>query len=169
MPTPDVGNNKKPESASPYSPLASQKISPLQAFKRENKITLHYHGDITRRLFLLGGIVMLLTLPLFNHLLPVPAVESLVVIVILVFVAGFTSPHQIIVIGLTAAVAAGVTIAFTYCATLIYASPHRDIHRIALFIVDMLLALNFLFALYFSIKTLRGRLADIDRENRIAK
>ena len=37
----------------------------------------HYYGDVGRLFFLLGGVVMLFSLPLLNQMMPVPAYVSI--------------------------------------------------------------------------------------------
>lgn len=111
----------------------------------------HYYGDIVRKLFLWGGLIMLLTLPFFNQFLPVPAFVSMLAILVIGLVAGFTNPLQRWVMFLDIVVALVGLIAFEY-----HAVSQYSVIPLLLFLIDQLLAVIFFFALYFSTKTLRG-------------
>ena len=111
----------------------------------------HYYGDIVRKLFLLGGLIMLLALPFFNQFLPVPAFVSMLAVLVIGVIAGFTNPLQRWVMLIDIIVSLIGLAAFEYHAI----SQYNDI-PILLFGIDQLLAIIFFFALYFSTKTLRG-------------
>lgn len=103
----------------------------------------HYYGDIVRKLFLAAGVIMLVSLP---------ATISLLAVLAVTIVAGLTNPRQMWVMWLNAAVSLAGIVAFEYHAIL---SSGTD--PAWLFVVDQVLALLFFFALYYSIKTLRGQ------------
>lgn len=94
---------------------------------------------------------MLLTLPFFNQFLPVPTVISIMAIMAIALVAGFTNPLQRWIIFMDVIVALIGLITFEYHAI----SEYSNIPFL-LFWVDQLLAVIFFFALYFSAKTVRG-------------
>ncbi len=114
-----------------------------------------YHGTFVRKLFLAGAIIMLLTLPSLNPLLPVPAFVSVMAILVIGFIAGLTNPKQTSVTALNTIVAAIAFVVFEYYAIdsirLMQATPE-------LFWINQLLAINFFVAMYYSSKTLRGML-----------
>ncbi len=112
----------------------------------------HYYGNLVRRLFLGGAILMLLTLPFLNALLPVPLFYSLLIIIVLSLVAGFTSPVKRWAIALNEAIAIIAVLSFEYYAVTYYVMYSAGS---SLFLVNQLLALDFLIALYFNTKTLR--------------
>jgi hypothetical protein len=113
----------------------------------------HYYGNLVRRFFLLGAIIMLVTLPFLNALLPVSLFYSLFAIVVLSLVAGLTSPRKMWAIGLDEVIAVFAVMVFEYYAVSYYLEYSASS---PLFIVNQLLALNFLVALYYNTKTLRG-------------
>lgn len=113
---------------------------------------LHYYGNLVRRLFLTGAIIMLLSLPFLNSLLPVPLFYSLLAIIILSLVAGFTSPRKTWAIIVDEIIATVAVLVFEYYAVGYYLQYTA---LSGLFIVNQLLALNFLVALYYNTKTLR--------------
>ena len=96
---------------------------------------------------------MLLSLPLLNPLLPVPVFYSLFLIIAFSVVAGFTSPSTTWALWLNEGIAIIAVIVFEY-----YAVQYFNVYSpsSALFLVTQFLALNFLIALYYNTKTLRG-------------
>lgn len=113
---------------------------------------LHYYGNLVRRLFLAGAIVMLLALPFLNYLLPIPLFCSLLAIIILSVVAGFTSPWRKWAIVMDEVIAIVAVLIFEYYAVNYYVKYSA---ASSLFLINQLLALDFLIALYFNTKTLR--------------
>ena len=118
--------------------------------------TLHYYGDIVRKLFLGGAFGMLVTLPFVNALLPVPLFYSLLAIIILSLVAGFMRPGKVWTIVIDEIITIAAVLIFEY-----YAVDYYAIYSFGnwLFIMNQLLALDFLIALYFNTKTLRSMTA----------
>ena len=117
----------------------------------------HYYGDTVRKLFFVGAIAILVATPLFAHLFSFSAFLPLFIVISLGFLAGFISPAQKIVSVVETVVSAIATIGFGIYAVLLQLQPdHRDIHQLILFAITILLAINFFFALYYSVKTLRG-------------
>jgi hypothetical protein len=115
----------------------------------------HYHGETVRKFFLAGAIIMLLTLPFFNDLLPVPLFISIPSILVFGVGAGLINPKYISVALLNLAIAAGALLVFEYFAVVNY---HGEGIMYTLFWIDQFLALNFLVAFYYSVKTVRGML-----------
>lgn len=118
----------------------------------------HYYGDIVRKLFLAAGVIILLALPFIDSLLPLPATILLLVVLATSVVAGLTNPKQLWVMVLDIAVALIGIIAFEG-----HAITRSDGDPVWVFVVDQVLALLFFFALYFSIKSLRGRMVPDER------
>ncbi|OGD95441.1 hypothetical protein A3F02_03260 [Candidatus Curtissbacteria bacterium RIFCSPHIGHO2_12_FULL_38_9b] len=112
----------------------------------------HYYGDVGRLFFLLGGVVMLFSLPLLNQMMPVPAYVSILIIVAVVFVAGITNPAQKWVHILDSVISLVGIILFEYLAILVYTQGNEFFT----FLLNQTLAAIFLFAFYFSVKTVRG-------------
>lgn len=127
----------------------------FEELKKEKKLTIHYYGDLVRFLFLLGAVVMLLTLPILNNLLPVSTFVSIFIILALALFAGFTNPR----LKSTAIINTGVAIAgfvvFEYYAV----SAYVTFGKFTLFFTtNQILAIIFLIASYYSVKTIRGML-----------
>lgn len=123
---------------------SGRRYTPPEAFH-------HYYGDVVRRLFITAGIIMLVALPFFNEFLPVPAVGSLLAVVVINIVAGLTNPMQRWVMMFDVIVSLLGLLAFEYHAI----NQYNDI-PVILFVADQLLAVMFFFALYYSVKCLRG-------------
>jgi hypothetical protein len=122
----------------------------------------HYYGDVVRRLFLLSALLMTITLPFFAAEIPGPFELSIFVIPLLVLAAGLTSPSQTWSHFLNTFLAVAGSIVFEYYAVLSYQASDQKY-----FAVNQILTVLFLFATYFSVKTVRGRrheaeLADAD-------
>lgn len=116
---------------------------------------LHYYGDAVRALFVVGALLMLLTLPIFSAATPLPAPVSLIAIAVLGLAAGFTSPTQRWTAPVNLAIALTAVLGFGYHAVRSYAErTPADPY----FWINQVLALVFLVALYYSAKTVRGML-----------
>jgi heme O synthase-like polyprenyltransferase len=116
----------------------------------------HYYGDTVRRLFLMGGVLMILTLPLFTQLIPVGSTVAVLVIIVLRFLSGFVSPLHQVVAMINAAIAAAAVFFFEYYAVTGYLLPDATEHKQIFFYTNQILAIIFFFALYYSAKTIRG-------------
>lgn len=117
---------------------------------------VHYYGDLVRALFLVGGFVMLVTLPMFNSFLPVSAAFSLLAIVLLVLSAGLTNPKNERSAMLDMSISGIALLVFGYDAVVRYSLGSAGDSTGWLFWVDLFLASVFFGALYYSLKTLRG-------------
>lgn len=113
----------------------------------------HYYGDLVRKLFMFAAIVMIVGLPFVYQNIPMPFILSLGGIVVLGIFAGLTNPKQVWVMALNFFIALACSIIFEIFAVRAFADQVDFF-----FIINQLLALVFLFALYYSTKSLRGKL-----------
>lgn len=128
-----------------------------ESFRNEKLLTRHYYGDVVRFLFLLAAVIMLVTLPFLNPSLPIPLIFSILIILTIGLVAGVTNPLQKSTSVITTGISSIALVVFEYYAVTTYlASSFTSL----LFIVNQTLALIFLFALYYSTKTLRAKLIE---------
>lgn len=116
---------------------------------------MHYYGDVVRKLFLATGIAMFLMLAFMNPFLPIPLYLSIIIAMGICVFAGLTNPVQNWVAILNFIIAATGTGVAEYQAVLGY-TTYDMLHRT--FLVNQAVAILFMFALYFSTKTLRGML-----------
>lgn len=119
----------------------------------------HYYGDKIRVLFIITGILMVITLPYFNSIVHVPVAISLVAILALAVLGGFLNPVQRwIIISDTIASILGFA-AFEYYAieTYIRVSPDAQL-SIIFYWVNQIFALLFFLSVYLCVKTLRGKI-----------
>jgi len=113
----------------------------------------HYYGDVVRKLFVLAAAFMLFSLPFFREYTPVSLSVSLIIILVLDIIAGVTNPRQKWGAFLDTTVASIGLFGFGYFAAKAYIE--YGVFNFY-FWENQALAIVFLFALYFSIKTLRG-------------
>lgn len=116
-------------------------------------IPLHYYGGAVRRLFMAGALIMLITLPFFNNKLPVETVGSLCGIIILSLAASSIAPRKKLFIILDPLISIGALLIFGYYAVVTY-NTYGFFNP--LFFINQVLAIIFLFASYYSSKTLRS-------------
>ncbi len=124
-----------------------------ESLKNEKLLTRHYYGDAVRFLFMLGAIIMLVTLPFLIGKLPVPLYISILVILAIGVLAGITNPLQKWISILNGLISTAALFVFEYYAVNSFTTSGV---KTLYFIVNQLLALVFLFALYYSIKTIRA-------------
>ena len=120
------------------------------------KNILHYYGDSVRQLFVLSALIFVVVVPLWGDLLPFGAQGALLQIAIaigLVILAGFTSPRSMLSIVLDL-FAAGIGAFLLEAAAISFYRTDSWL----LFFARELVAVMLLFALYFSVKTLRAML-----------
>ncbi len=112
----------------------------------------HYYGDYVRRIFIGVAVVLVLTEPLYPNLMPLLSTMGTVLFVaLLIFHAGFTSPaNKMTAIGNILIALFGMLL-FQYSAAVGYKTE-----ELVIFLVREALALAFMFALYYSTKTIRG-------------
>lgn len=113
----------------------------------------HYYGDVVRRFFIVGALLMLISLPFMNSYLQVPLQISILAAICIGVFAGITNPLQMWAAVLNFALSIISVVVFEYQAVngyQMYSLTHRT------FWVNQILAVNFLVALYYSTKTVRG-------------
>jgi len=113
----------------------------------------HYYGDLVRKHFVFAAVFMLFTLPFFKDYTPVSLSVSLIIILVLDIIAGLTNPRQKWGAMLDTIVASVGLLGFGNFAVKAYIE--YGVFNFY-FWENQVLAIVFLFALYFSIKTLRG-------------
>jgi len=111
----------------------------------------HYYGDIVRKLFMIGAVIMIIGLPFMKSMFSFPIYLPLAVILVLIYLAGLTSPRQILVIWLSLFVATFAFVTFEVYAVQLYKSSDAF-----WFVANQIEALIFLAALYYCTKTLRA-------------
>lgn len=116
----------------------------------------HYYGDIVRALFLAGAILMAISLPFLNSVLPVPAYASIFIIIAIGLIAGLTNPVQKWVIASNVLISFVAFVSFEYYAIYYFSKLNFSL----VFIINQILALIFFVAMYYSIKSLRGSFMD---------
>ena len=125
----------------------------FETFKTEKKLSLHYYGDMVRSLFMLAALVMLLTLPFVNKILPVPLLVSILAILFLGIFAAITNPMQKWTSMINVLISVSAFANFVYYTVDSY---YKYSIQSLLFWTNQTLSIIFLFAIYYSIKTLRG-------------
>lgn len=115
----------------------------------------HYYGDVVRRLLVLGGIIMILTLPFFKDLLPVPLFISIAAIVIIGVVPGLMNPRIRWVSMVNFCISLIGLVCFEYFAVDSF-TKDGEFYKSMFFWTNQALALIFFIAIYFGTKTLRG-------------
>lgn len=118
---------------------------------RETDPPPHYYGDTVRVLFLIAGIALMIITATYRDTVNVPVSMSMLGAIILVLSAGFTAYKQHIMVFVDFIVALFST--FFFESIVLYGSYNRND---SLFWIYQGLALIFLVALYFSVKTLRN-------------
>ena len=115
----------------------------------------HYYGDVSRKLFLAGGILMIVFAPVYPDLLPVNNLFVVTGAVLLSIFAGVTNPKQFWVNVLDVIIAA---LSFLIFEAAIF-QAYGTLEWFSLeFLVRQSIPVVFFFALYFSSKTVRGML-----------
>ncbi len=109
-----------------------------------------YYGNIVRKLFILCGLVILITLPFLKSLITGPIFYSLLIVIVLALSAGITSARYKKTILVDVIISA---LGFSFFA-------YQGIKNFSgfvnlFFITNLVLAIIFLFAFYWSIKTAR--------------
>jgi len=118
-----------------------------------NNTPQHYYGGIVRFLFMVAAVIMLMGLPTVKSYTHLPTLFSVVAILVLGLAAGFTNPKQLWGAVVNAVIAlVGFVIFESYS---VWAYGHYSATD-KFFIVTLALGFIFLFAVYFSVKTVRG-------------
>lgn len=113
----------------------------------------HYYGDLVRGCFMLIGTIMIITLPLFSTYIPVPVAVSVLAILVLTVVAGFTNPVQRSTIIINFLMAMVGSVVFIYFAVKAFDGPSQ-----LFLIINEIVAVLFIVALYYGTKSFRGYL-----------
>lgn len=124
---------------------------PVQAKKG---LVRHYYGDIVRLCFVAAGLLLLVTILVDKELLSLYLTIGVVGVLGMVVLAGLTSPRTFVVLIIEAVVAGLAFIFFEYVAIARYEAVESLDDGI--FFLRQALALIFLVALYFSVKSIRG-------------
>ncbi len=119
-----------------------------------NKTLIHYYGDIVRACFVASGFVLLVAILLDKQLLHIYLAIGVIGVLILVILAGLTSPRKEWVLFIEALVAGIGFLLFEYVAVAAYikAGTMSDI----VFVLRQTLSILFLITLYYSVKSIRG-------------
>lgn len=119
-------------------------------------IRSHYYGDNVRKLFIAAAIIMIIALPILRDLIYVPVTLSLIAILVIDIAAGLTNPKMFWVAVLNAVISGGALITFEYFAVEAY--KNLGGFQNLLFVANQALAIVFLSALYYGVKTIRGKI-----------
>lgn len=129
------------------------------------KTITHYYGDIVRVIFITVAAIILFGLPQVIRVLHFPAVVAIFTVVILGIAAGVTNPIQPGSMFFNVLVSLFGLLAFAYTSVFMYANHLGGF----LLVLNQIIAVAFLVAVYLSIKTYRGYLfADrtlVEKEN----
>ncbi|MDP3646326.1 MAG: hypothetical protein Q8R25_04525 [bacterium] len=111
----------------------------------------HYWGDSVRVLFVTAAALAIVAIPLFGDLLPYGSRIEIISAVVLVILAALTNPHSQSIMIINAVVAAVGVVLYEQAAVSLYSGDGP-----LLFVARGTVALLLLFALYFSVKTIRS-------------
>ncbi len=137
----------------------------MPSLLRLNSSIPHYYGDAVRKCFLLIACGLIFLAPVFIGYLPALLPIVIVGVVLLVTLAALTNPKKQWVMTANALVAAAGILFAESIALLAY----NDDQTI-LFLSHQVMAIVFLFAMYFSVKTVRAMmLGSIGRRGRPAE
>lgn len=132
------------------------KITPSPKLLSRQGVVYHYYGDVVRRLFLGGGVVILATLPFAWTIAPILTLLGALAVVGLVFQAGVTTPSKEWTAYANTIIAGIGLVLFEYSAIFNYIRYEISGSYSALFYLTQILAVIFFFALYFASKTMRA-------------
>ncbi len=125
------------------------------------RLLRHYYGDQVRVLFVIAGLIMIISYPYFSPLIGVQAPVAVLGFALFAVFGGFMNPEQKWVIILNSVISVVAFIIFEYAAVYTYNNwPTTVSFYVAFFWVNQILALIFFFAAYLSTKTLRGRILE---------
>ncbi len=123
----------------------------------KTKLTEHYHGDSVRILFVLAGVIIIVSYPFFTDLVGLPLPITAVAVIALAVFGGLINPRHIWTIALNAIIPLLALFVFEHMASYSYANLTLDtpVH-FWFFWVNQALAVIFFIATYLAFKTLRG-------------
>ncbi len=118
------------------------------------KKIVRYFGNQVSRLLLVAGLLIIVTHPFFKSSLSSTFLPiTLLSVVVLVFLAGFTSSKYKWIMFVDIGASAVGFIVFSYQAIVTY---NNDSTYYAFFLINLVISLLFLFAFYFGVKTIKG-------------
>ncbi len=134
-------DDKIPNNVEAYKPIGFKKV-------------IRYFGNQVSRLLLVAGLLIIVTHPFFKSSLSSTFLPiTLLAVVVLTFLAGFTnSKHKWIIVVDVIASAIGFVV-FSYQSIINYNDGST---YFAFFFINLVISLLFLFAFYFGVKTIRG-------------
>ncbi len=141
-------------------------ISDVESERTLGKRTLrpaHYYGDDVRRFFIAGVIIMLISLPFFGDFIRFPAFYYVLGMIFIGLVAGFTNPLNRWVVVLNLLIAVFSLYFFESETIAAFKSCDTDKGK-WYFLINQLLAVISLAALYYAAKTERGEWFRQDRK-----
>jgi hypothetical protein len=112
----------------------------------------HYYGDLVRVIFVIGAAFILLGMPRITELLQVSVIFPILAIAILGVAAGITNPVQKFSLKFNVFVSVLFLIIFAYLAWYSFTNEIGGVLELS----NQVIALLFLIASYFSVKSLRG-------------
>ncbi len=116
----------------------------------------HYYGDVTRRLFIAGGIIVLVGMPFFADYLKQMVALSAFGVIGIALIAGFANPRSRNVQILLLLVSSAAVLFFESYAAYLYSTVPLEGRGLLFVAATQILAIIFFLALYFSAKTVRG-------------
>jgi len=119
--------------------------------RSSGKKAAHYYGDTVRRLFIVGGILILVSMPFYNNIVPISPTLVTLAVIVLVLAAAITTRVKKWIIVVDSVLSAIFLIAFETYSVVYYLETGK-----VAFIIRQAVAIIFLFALYYSVKTLRA-------------
>ena len=123
----------------------------VESIREEIKPSIHYHGDMVRKLFIATAIIMIIALPFSQKYLELPVIYSLITVLILTSAAGLTNPKIIWTIVIDSLIAGIGFCFFEYQAVRLYINDQK----IIISLINQAFSIMLLFAFYFGIRTLR--------------
>lgn len=111
----------------------------------------HYYGDIVRGLFIAATLLMLVSSPLYAESLRTALPVLVIAAVVLIALAALTNPRSVVITRLNAAAAGVGVIVFEIWALMAF-----NLGALLGFVLLEAVAILFVFAFYFSLKTLRA-------------
>jgi hypothetical protein len=114
----------------------------------------HYYGDYVRSLFIAMAILSFIALPMWGDLLPFGIVAQVGAALLLVLLAGLTSPTGFLIMVTNATISAVSVVLLESFAVLYYGTQSSQ-----LFFAREAGVLLMLAALYFSVKSVRGMMS----------
>ena len=119
----------------------------------------HYYGDLVRRLFVAGAIGSLLTILIDRQLIVFYLTFGVIMALLVVLLAGFTSPRNVWALYCDLIVASVTFVVFEYLA--IVRQIKVDTVFDLIFMAREAIAVVFVVAAYYSAKTVRGTISRI--------